>query len=152
MNLYKYHWHLRALLYIKPNNIESPDLWDAKLMSVAPDSTGLTCSSYLQFPGGFENVGQRGVSAAESLPCRNILGGFPSLPAAETPLPYCRAREVAPSVPVQRMLLFPAGCPGLASALQERRTPEAERRREEQQSPALRLQPLMPTLQGWLVW
>lgn len=94
------------------------------------------------------------VSVPEALPCRGILGDFPSLPISRTSLPYSTTRVAVPSLLIQRLLLktFPTGLPVSAGAHQRRKTLTAERRRSGR--PVSVLQPRLPlsTLQRWLVW
>lgn len=90
----------------------------------------------------------------ETLPCRGILGDFPSAPMSRMSLPYSTVRVAVPSLPEQRLLLrtFPAGLPAWAGALQGRTTLTAERRRWEHPCSALQPGLLLPTLQRWPVW
>lgn len=93
------------------------------------------------------------VSTLETLPCRSILGDFPSWPTIRTSLPCCTARVADPSLQVQRLLTrtFPRGLPVSVSALQGRQILTAERKRWGHPSPALHSWLLQPTLQQWLV-
>lgn len=94
------------------------------------------------------------VSIPETLPCRSILGDFPSSPISRTFLPYSTAWVAVSSLLIQRLRpkTFPTGLPGSAGALQGRKSLTAERRRWKHPLPDLWNGLPLPTVRQWLAW
>ena len=153
---WQYHYHQTLFLvpFYCANRVLA--LWKLNFLPILEMPHPVLPHDLTTWVGLAKKCGERKVypSVHEPLPCRGILGDFPSAPMSRMSLPYSTVRAAVPSLPEQRLLLrtFLAGLPAWAGALQGRKTPTAERRRWEHPCSALQPGPLLPTLQRWPVW